>query len=477
MCSYLKIRFVFIFILLTTICEDCFCDCKNQMLTKVVSELCVNIPYGTYTLSIVQTEFAHNDSLGRSWRNEATFGSVTRYYNHLDNGCDDKVDNRILDYYCLFDTVAIASRNAMATRKYPFETEQSISGYVKSTFKKVDNFVLKVFTPSTGDIQDLDIPGNKFILKGLDFCEGTVFSLQATRNNGSDRFLQLYIETPKYPNISVKKHHIPFINLRQVETVKQYYPNSSTVRKYPETVELPEIIAKGRLVKPMNRMKFDPDRAIGENDPLLEIAPTIESLVYRFGLSRGQGFITNGDDNDELILVEALGRISFGKFVPCEVMIDDDLVSGYALSDILNINPSDIKQLEYFLPSNYEMFGNLAGIGGSKPIRGLYGEASKRGLLMIWMKSPTALSRLKHSRPLSLVMVKQLGYMMQNMFDVNNVMSFNPTKYWNPYFNPQNFDYNSLKNIKLNSSKNYTIKIEGFSDEGVSICKQIIVRL
>ena len=158
-------------------------------------------------------------------------------------------------------------------------------------------------------------------------------------------------------------------------------------------------------------------------------------------------------------------------------MIDDDLVSGYALSDILNINPSDIKQLEYFLPSNYEMFGNLAGIGGSKPIRGLYGEASKRGLLMIWMKSPTALSRLKHSRPLSLVMVKQLGYMMQNMFDVNNVMSFNPTKYWNPYFNPQSFDYNSLKNIKLNSSKNYTIKIEGFSDEGVSICKQIIVRL
>ena len=62
-------------------------------------------------------------------------------------------------------------------------------------------------------------------------------------------------------------------------------------------------------------------------------------------------------------------------------------------------------------------------------------------------------------------------------FDVNNVMSFNPTKYWNPYFNPQSFDYNSLKNIKLNSSKNYTIKIEGFSDEGVSICKQKIVRL
>ena len=65
------------------------------MLTKVVGELCVNIPYGTYTLSIVQTEFAHNDSLGRSWRNESTFGSVTRYYNHLNNGCDDKVDNRI----------------------------------------------------------------------------------------------------------------------------------------------------------------------------------------------------------------------------------------------------------------------------------------------------------------------------------------------------------------------------------------------
>lgn len=472
MWNYLQIRYL-VFIFLTTTCENCFCDNRNQMLSKVVNELCVNIPHGIYTLSIVQTDFSHNDSCGRLFRNELTFGAFERYYNHLNNKCDEKTDNRLLDYYCLIDTVDIALKNAMSTYKYSFETEQSISGYVKGTFKKVDNFVLKVFTPSTGEMQDLNVPNNRFYLKGLDFCDGTAFTLQAIRNNGNDKFLQLYIDSLQYPKVSVKKYHFPFVNINKVETAKILNPSNFIIPKFQGTIELPEVIAKGRRIEPMNRMKFDPDRAIGENDPLFEIAQTMEILVSRFGLHKGRGYVKDYSGDEEQILVEALGRVSRREFIPCEVMLDDNLVRGYALEEIPNMNPLDIKQMEYFLPSNYEMFGNFAGNGGvNRPIRGLYGEASKRGLLMIWTKSPTAFSHFKHRKPLSVVTVKHLGYMPQKTFDVRNTATFNPTKYWNPYFNPQDFDWNILKDVDLNNSTNYLIKIEGVSDDGVLISKQ-----
>ena len=58
--------------------------------------------------------------------------------------------------------------------------------------------------PSIGDIQEIIVPGNRFRLEGLDFCDGTLITLQATRNNGSDKSLQLDIDSLQYPNISVE---------------------------------------------------------------------------------------------------------------------------------------------------------------------------------------------------------------------------------------------------------------------------------
>ena len=462
-----KIRFYVVFALFA-ICKDCLCDNK-KLLTEAVTEMCVDIPHGIYTLSIVQTEFASDDRYGTNLRNDVWFGPEVHASNYLYKQDAKRIDERLLDYYCLMDNHRF---NELTTdtlnNEYPFETEQTISGYVSNTFKKVNNFVLKVFIPSTGEIQDLNVEGNRFNLRGLDFYDETTVTLQAVKPNGSDRFLELHIDTPTYPKVSVKKYHIPFADVSQIEIAKER-PQPNTIPQ--GAIALPEVEVKGRF-RPMNRMKADPDRYIKEDDPLFEIVQTIEGLVYRFGLRRGFGAVTNklGDD-DELIEVESLGSIKYGRFTPCEVMLNDNLLSGYELEDVLNINPLDIKQIEYFLPSNYEMFGNLAGLGGSTPIRGLYGEASKRGLLMIWTKSPTAFSRFKHNKPLSVATVKQLGSMRPKVFDTSEVKPFSPTKYWNPHFIPQEFD-GHLLDINLMESANYMIKIEGISDEGILISKQ-----
>lgn len=429
-------------------CSDCFCKSNRPLLAKAVGELCANIPHGVYTLSIVQKEFADDDRYGRTLRNEIMFGAEASRYDNLYGRSEDRTDNRLLEYYCLTDSGYLQSFHELlhaksANHNFPFETEQTISGYVKHTFKKVDDFVLKVFIPSLGEMQDLRVESNKFNLKGLDFCDGATFIFQAVKKNGSDRYLDLHIDTLSFPDISVKKYHVPFADSSQIEMLNKRNGNNPGKINLQGYIQLEEVVAKGKL-RTMNRMKFKPDRAISEDDPLLEKVPTMDILLRRMGV--------------------------FGN---PEIMLDNQLLEVGDAADVMNLDPLDIKQIEYFLPSHYEMFGNLAGIGVTVPIKGLYGEASLKGLLMIWTKSPTDFSRFKLHKPLSMVTVKQLGYMPVKSFDTKKVNLFDATKYWNPHFVPQEFSETILKDITLDESINYIIKIEGISDEGQPVSKQI----
>lgn len=428
-------------------CKDCFCKDNRPLLAKAVEELCADIPHGIYTLSIVQKEFANDDRYGRTLRDEMLFGAQTRTFDNAYKHSEKKTDNRLLEYYCLTDSNYMQSlpellNTTPANHDYPFETEQTISGHVEHTFKKVEDFILKVFIPSTAEMIDVHVKGNRFNLRGLDFCDGAAFTFQAVKKNGSDKYLQLYIDSLQYPKVSVRKYHVPFLDSSQMEMVNKRSGNGENpnLKGY---IQLDEVVAKGKF-RPINRMKFAPDRALAEDDPLFEKAPTMEILLRRMGV--------HGTP---------------------EVMLNDNLLERGDIADVMNLDPLDIKQIEYFLPSHYEMFGNLAGIANSTPIQGLYGQASLFGLLMIWTKSPTAFSRFRLHKPLSVVTVKQLGYMPKKTFDAKDVNLFDATKYWNPYFVPQEFNESILENITLDDSTKYIIKIEGISDEGVPVSKQI----
>ncbi len=181
-----------------------------------------------------------------------------------------------------------------------------------------------------------------------------------------------------------------------------------TYNKTRYNLELPNVVVKGNHLKPLNRLNFQPDRGIPENSPMFEQAATLETLLYKWGLKFGYGWVYDESINDSMY-VYAIGSIRKRFFKPCEVMVDGDLVKGYAISEIPNIKPFEIRQIEYFLPSNYEMFGNLAG-GVMPPIKGLYGEASGRGLLMIWLKSPSKYKNDANEEQ-SFIIIKPLGYL------------------------------------------------------------------
>ena len=82
----------------------------------------------------------------------------------------------------------------------------------------------------------------------------------------------------------MKKYHVPCLDSSEMEMLKKRNGDGGNVN-LKGYIQLEEVVAKGKF-RPMNRLGVDPDRAIGENDPLLKKAPTIESLVYRFGLRR-----------------------------------------------------------------------------------------------------------------------------------------------------------------------------------------------
>ena len=98
----------------------------------------------------------------------------------------------------------------MLAKKYPtirhnIEADQTISGRIRTTFKKYPKDMKLLFvSPSTGEKHTIELgDSNRFCLRHLDFVNGTPFVLQAVRQNGSDGLVQLHIDSPTFPRIAM----------------------------------------------------------------------------------------------------------------------------------------------------------------------------------------------------------------------------------------------------------------------------------
>lgn len=442
---------------------------NNQVsVADTIKEMCKGMPEGTYTLSITRSEFSTPDNDGREIRNQLDFSPETYIFLRQTIKSNDE---RLLDYYCLSDS----SENRINSNGEisPFETEQTISGRMEGGSKKLHGFNLKIMVPSIGEIYENHVEGRHFNISGLDFVDGTTFTLQALKSNDKEGSLRLYIDESEFPNISVKGYHYKGRETGLSESASDHLKKKSRFADIINAIELPDVVVRERRVKPIYYRSLIPDRNILEDDPILEMSHTMDQVVSRFGLRRGMGKVhmEPGDLASEVIEIEGYGRVINGEFVISEVILDEHLIGGFDISEVVYFDPANIKQIGYFLPSNYESFGNLAGRGGP-PIKGLYGEASIRGLLIIWLKSPTDFSRFKRNRPVSLLNVSPFGYKTPMEFSVRDMTLYNSTLYWEPNFIPSKYNSNSLKGFDLPYPMNISIKIEGISDKGELICNR-----
>ncbi|MCM1163314.1 MAG: hypothetical protein NC339_03570 [Muribaculaceae bacterium] len=467
--------------LCTIIIALCSLSVFGNDLSTTIEELCRDLPQGTYTLSIVRSEYSAPAYAGTGVREELSFSHKSSVF-LPDRKLNPQAEKLWLDYLCMINSNA-ANTIAFSTTQiiYPFETEQTISGRIEGGDKKLNNFKLNVMVPSLGLLRQTEVSGRLFKLSGLEFVDGTLFNLQVLKDNGKEGSLSLHVDEPEFPKISVKKYHR---EKKPVGNVAEYYKEKARLADMIDAIDLPEITVKERRAKPMNFRGITPDRIIPENDPLFESCPTLDLLVSKFGIRKGLCEIPFGVDDsesDEKVILEAIGRPVGGKFMYCEVMLNDQLLKGYELTDLINLNPKNIKQIEYFIPGNSYMFGNLA--GGKKtdyipssPIKGLYGEANIRGLLMIWTKSPVDFSYYRMNRPSSLITVTPLGYLAPKTF-TKQAYSNTQCVYWESNFNMlvNTNDLHDLNNI--NGLINITIKLEGISDNGELIKKQTRINL
>lgn len=315
----------------------------------------------------------------------------------------EKTIESYIDMKCMLNDTSIhKGRRSVLT--YGFEREQQVTGHVNTSDLDSSIYKIMFFVPRMGIREEFEVTGNHtFNIQNLDITDGATLCLQAI--SGKGKSADLCIAPQVFPDMSVSR----FYTSRQKASVtaSEELKDRALYNDIHYSLELSVVEVKGKRLTPKNRQKRIPDRGIPEGSPLLEESKTMETLLGRFGLRKGYGRY-HDYLMDEDIYTEGIGRMSGGKFVLSEVMMDEQLLIGYELEDVLNLTPSDISQIEYFLPSNYEMFGNLAGQGNA--IKGLYGEASKRGLLMIWTK--TGYGRQTHKK-MQYTTVKPLGYMPQ----------------------------------------------------------------
>lgn len=315
----------------------------------------------------------------------------------------ENTTDEFFDIKCILNDTSIY-KGHKTDMTYGFERELQVTGHVSTSDQDNSIYRIVFFVPRMGIREEFEVTGNHtFNIQNLDIIDGTTVCLQAISEKGQST--DLYIAPQVFPNISVsrfysKQHEIPAIASEGLKDRALY-------NKIHYSLELPVVEVKGKRFTPKNRQKRIPDRGIPEGSPLFEESKTIETLLGRFALKKGIG-LYHDYLMDEDIYTEGIGRMVSKNFCLSEVMMDEQLLIGYELADVLNLTPSDIAQIEYFLPSNYEMYGNLAGIGNSMPIKGLYGEASSRGLLMIWTKSG---HKRRSDKELQYTTIKPLGYM------------------------------------------------------------------
>ena len=346
-----------------------------------------------------------------------------------------------------------------------FETEQAISGTVKRNWGKVKEGNLMLFIPKTGYRETLKFSGgNRFRLTGLDFVDGTSILLQAANKKDNDTYMMLTVDKQEFPSLMINSMTL---GERQPISVPASFVSQSRYQirynNLSKVYELPNLEVVGHRFRPMNRMKMMPSLWIGENDPILDFANRMDLLVARFGLSIGrtrEAFDEDGEV-DYLNCVRFYSTSAHG-YAPVMIFLDDDLVRDYALEDIPNIDPRDVKQMEFF--------------------RGSYNSKPK---LFIYLNKSTDYSRFRRYKPLSMATVIQLGYkapveFYSPKYDAGDNPSFQldqrTTLYWNPCVTTDSTGHAAFGFWPSSKSKSYRVKVEGITEEGEIIRTSTTIR-
>ena len=227
-----------------------------------------------------------------------------------------------------------------------------------------------------------------------------------------------------------------------------------------EYIELPEVEKVGKKPQVQRRNMFfqEAPKGFKEDDPQIEHAINIKSLLYRLGIRIG----IDDSSGDEFLY-------NVNTFVDNVAVDDMDFV-------LKNLPPTDVSSIEYFPPNNPRnvIFGIRPDRMGNVP-----------GVLFIFLKDGSEIVHSKGNRPLSMATVRQLGYEPPVEFyspqypaaDKSQYTrpDYRTTLYWNPKVRIDETGEATVTFYASDVSKRYLVTIEGVSDDGIVVSKQVVI--
>ena len=355
----------------------------------------------------------------------------------------------------LMERPSLIPMEDMLNQRYPdieygFQQEQTITGSVRGTLrKKIKQPRLLIVNPAQGWRKEVELgSGSRFSLT-VDIPERSTILLEATRRSGKTEFVQLTVDTLTFPNVK-----LPSVKVKQegADIPTEFISQTRTQQKFSMAgvIELPEVVKIGhqKQHQTMNWSGMEPIRSYGPDHPLFERVATMSQLFNYLNINH-------------------IGKVYVDNFPMDEEEMRDEL---------FRMIPSLIKSIEFFPKGNpaNSFFGVRPDKNGVLP-----------AVLFIFTKDPSEMTRTLEKYRLSKAVVQQLGYRYPVEFyspqypDADKGQYTRPdyrtTLYWNPKIKFDESGRTQVKFYASDVSKRYLITIEGVSDDGFVVSKQVVI--
>lgn len=348
------------------------------------------------------------------------------YFENPDAGTDNDLDLLMMTQgWRRYDCADILN-DSLPKIDFPVEQSQSISGHVENSFnRRPKGMKVVLFSPTTLEMTQFQLgDSNRFVISGLDFVDGTPFTLEAQTKDGGTATASIHIDSLAAPKVSALKE---FANTREERSLEQSF--SDFVKKQPrapsllDMQELDEVsVTVHKKQKWNNRGNINPHRGYKDGDEKIARFPTMESLLRSLSVK-----IRHSESNGGALPEPQFGEYVMNDFVPTPVFIDGFRSEQREAFDLL---PQNVNSIEYFRPGD-------ARVASYTP------EAIYTGVLLITTKYG---SEGKRTPQPSMASITPLGYQPPVEFYVpkypeeENALHHYPgsrsTLYWNPRLSP-----------------------------------------
>jgi len=292
---------------------------------------------------------------------------------------------------------------------HDFEREQFVRGQVSGLIRAPKHAQLELFRHYTAERWHFDLGENqRFKISGIEFLEGERLTVETTSKNGKTSFI----------NVTLDEEQFPSLHMQSVASAPSVMTDSlaEALRKRSDlavwkTIQLKEVNIKGSRLTPMNQFQVVPMYGLSQSDSILRNAVSMDQVIRQLGMFvRGYGGY------------RTCGMYRFGRFCTPSIYVNNFELEPYEMEEFFNLNPSFIKQIEFFPPEQ--------NVGAKRVHESIFNtkSADQKGMIQVFVDNK-AWVRASNNEKKRFAVIEPLGVAPAFDFPKSGGAV---TNYWNP---------------------------------------------